>query len=401
MSGALLIIQAVGEKALRRPACLSPEMNCLVTTYPINALAQVSNDPERVDETEHARLNLFLSQPLSLSETDSLPPFLLSLIHTHQIQNILIAHSHPLLSAVLGLNFPEQLRIWIDVQNRLNTDLAIFPTNPAALWLCDAVENAEYLLLQGQPISQIVYPQTLPVHAREQMLTLAELDAYLRGNPETTQEQNLALPLASLKGLGSYLFPKTQTDTEIESESKHFCLILIEPDNQAWKPTLASFIKHYQMNPEMALVMLPSLQSGLDAVALLYEQLLAWFDSEQIDSEQTPEIIVLDPAELKEWILFPTPPVFIAHSDTERQIHACLQVLREGGLVVAQSEALTQKLNAIQMGTSQVPAGGNAIFKPWLEQLSGATIYLSQPDAYYLWNQSLFETAMKSLSIGQ
>ncbi|PIQ22979.1 hypothetical protein COW36_01705 [bacterium (Candidatus Blackallbacteria) CG17_big_fil_post_rev_8_21_14_2_50_48_46] len=86
--------------------------------------------------------------------------------------------------------------------------------------------------------------------------------------------------------------PGLNTGSEPDSES-HFKILLVLDASEAWQPVLKSFLASFQAHDPLELVLLPQNLSSQAAQDLL----LDWLESEGLDAESGPELLLLEPME--------------------------------------------------------------------------------------------------------
>jgi hypothetical protein len=317
--------------------------------------------------SEKKHLQIFLPPDLSQSYQKSLMHFFEAKFETQGLTDLYIHLENPLFQIFLDLSTKANWKLWVEGRGLLK-NWPKLPDNPEHVyWLCHSFELAETLMIMG-------------------------ISALHLFNPDCKEIPTI--PIYPLKHkLSEYLLPFQTTPYGMNGEEGLFCLIHRAHDQAMGGKLISSFIETFAASETVKLVILPRFRAALDVASQIYDSLLNWFESEGIESEEVPEIIVLEPHIADYWPVFSSAPIFFVESHSSDDIQIALQVLREGGWVVSLSEEFTQKLAQFQEPIASMPPDFPLSLAPWLNQFEEIHIFKPDPRAFYLWNQTLLEQA--------
>ena len=311
--------------------------------------------------SENQHLQIFLPSDLSQSYQKSLMHFFEAKFETQGLTDLYIHLENPLFQIFLDLSTKANWKLWVEGRALLK-NWPKLPDNPEHVyWLCHSFELAETLMIMGISALHLFYPERQEIPAR---------------------------PIYPIKqNVNDYLLPHQPTPYGMNGEEGLFCLLHMSPDQAMGGKLIRTFIDTFAGSETVKLVILPQFIAGFDLAAQIYDSLLNWFESEGIDSEKVPEIIVLEPHIADYWPVFSSAPIFFVESHSSDDIQIALQVLREGGWVVSLSLEFTQILAQCQVPTAVLPPDFPLDLAPWINQIEEVVYFKSDPRAFYLWNQ--------------
>ena len=316
---------------------------------------------------EQNHLQIFLPREVSHSYLTSLKNFFEAKLETQELTDLFIHLENPLLQTFLDLSSQASWNLWVEGRNLLRN----WPKLPEApehvYWICHSFELAESLMILGISALHLFYPE--------------------RKDPPS-------IPIYPIKQIVSdYFLPFESTPYGMNGEEGIFCLVHMNHNQDIGRDFLRSFIDTFASSETVKLVILPRFVAGIDLATQIYDSLLNWFESEKIQSDIVPEIIVLEPHINDYWPLFSSAPIFLVETDSKEKIQIALQVLRDGGWVISLSREFTQKLAQIQEPMASLPAHFPPALTPWLNQFKEIDFFKSDPTAFYLWNQKQLKKA--------
>jgi len=321
--------------------------------------------PDLLAEKKH--LQIFLPTEITPSYQKSLLHFFEAKFEILQLTDLFIHLENPILQLFLDLSSQSKWNLWIEGRELLQNWPKI-PDNPEQIyWVCRSFQLAETLMIKGISALHLFYPE------RDKIPTF---------------------PIYPIKEqISEYFLPYPSTPYGMDGEEGLFCLIQISHAQPIKGEMIKAFIETFVASETVKLVILPQFLAGVDVASQIYDSLLNWFESEGINSEEVPEIIVLEPHIADYWPVFSSPPIYLVQSYSPHEIQIALQVLREGGWVVSQSLEFIQKMTQIQEPLKSFPPDFPQLLAPWLNQFADIVYFNSDPTSFYLWNQAQLKQA--------